>query len=183
MAYPVLIPFNSLPTFTSSTPTHYPPRRPGMKLTEKKRWSVKRLLLLVLSGIAGFDFCNEFALGSGKKGPPVVIPSDKGTGGGSLLRGWRERSLALLHRSAGRRQPPPPPSPRPVTPAQPSQTPSRSVTLVYANGAREEEEEKADDGVSHYEREESVQGGWLQPRGLLPAMVAQDSYIGLVERD
>ena len=102
MAFPVLCP---LPSMSSSRAAQYPSPPPvGIKLVEKKRWSVKRVLLLLLTAVAGYDFCNEFALGGGTKAAPVQIaPASK------QHTSWRDRSLALLRLKSTRKAPPLPP--------------------------------------------------------------------------
>ena len=109
MAFPILFP---LPSMSSSRVSTYPSNPPpvGIKLVEKKRWSVKRVLLLFLTAVAGYDFCNEFSLGAGTKGPPVRIAPKAAAD--SKSASWRERSLALLRFRAARKAPPlPPPAP------------------------------------------------------------------------
>ena len=107
MAFPMMFP---LPSASSNRASQYPAPPPvGIKLVEKKRWSVKRVLLLLLTAVAGYDFCNEFSLGAGTKGPAVQIaPSSSKRQDGQLS--WRERSLQLLRIKSTRKAPPLPPA-------------------------------------------------------------------------
>ena len=127
MAFPMMCPLPSMPS--SSRVSRYPPPPPvGIKLVEKKRWSVKRVLLLLLTAVAGYDFCNEFSLGSGTKGPAVnIAPSDSSTAAGTS---WRERSLALLRFRSTRKAPPLPPPAVPRTATATTASTATTTTLA-----------------------------------------------------
>ena len=128
MAFPAMFSLPSMPS--SGRVSQYPSPPPvGIKLTEKKRWSVKRVLLLVLTAVAGYDFCNEFALGGGSKGPAVQIAP------GQSKPSWRERSLALLRIKSTRKQPPLPPAPAARTTVTITASTSHSITASVAGKA------------------------------------------------
>ena len=137
----------SLPSSPSGTAAQYPHSSSsdgavGIKLRAKKRWSVKRVLLILLTAVAGYDFCNEFSLGAGSKGPPVKIAAKQQQQRDSATSSWRERSLALLRIKSTRKAPPPPPQPpaaRPTSPpltalnAAPAPSSRCSSASVYCN--------------------------------------------------
>ena len=173
-----------------------------MKLTQKRRWTIKRVLLLLISGLAGYDFAGEFAMVAAEASrAPVTIPAKEKkpqpAESSGLFSSWKERSLALLrkHSSTKRALPPLPPLPPSVQPTLQSLSVSEVEPSVYMSSPSASHTRLHDSaldgdiviGAPQFDsdsREEPSVVGWQQQRGIVTRVTRQqDTYVGLVERD